>query len=124
MEIKGRFDHFNINVLDLDRSLAFYGEALGLKEHHRKEAPDGSFILVYLTDEQTGFLLELTWLRDRTQPYELGDNESHLCFRVKGDYEAIRRYHTEKGWVCYENTEMGLYFIHDPDDYWIEILSI
>lgn len=124
MEVKGRFDHFNINVLDLERSLAFYRQALGLREHHRKEASDGSFILVYLTDDQTGFLLELTWLRDRKEPYELGDNESHLCFRVAGDYEAIRRYHQENGWVCYENTEMGLYFIHDPDDYWIEILSI
>lgn len=124
MEIKGRFDHFNINVLDLDRSLAFYNRALGLKEHHRKEAADGSFVLVYLTDEQTGFLLELTWLRDRHEPYELGDNESHLCFRVGGDYEAVRKYHKEMGCVCYENVDMGLYFIHDPDDYWIEILSI
>lgn len=124
MEIKGRFDHFNINVLDLDRSIAFYNQALGLKEHHRKEAADGSFVLVYLTDEQTGFLLELTWLRDRKEPYELGDNESHLCFRVGGDYEAVRQYHKEMGCVCYENVEMGLYFIHDPDDYWIEVLSI
>lgn len=124
MEIKGRFDHFNINVLDLDRSIAFYNQALGLKEHHRKEAADGSFVLVYLTDEQTGFLLELTWLRDRKEPYELGDNESHLCFRVGVDYEAVRQYHKEMGCVCYENVEMGLYFIHDPDDYWIEVLSI
>lgn len=124
MEIKGRFDHFNINVLDLDRSIAFYNQALGLKEHHRKDAADGSFVLVYLTDEQTGFLLELTWLRDRKEPYELGDNESHLCFRVGGDYEAVRQYHKEMGCVCYENVEMGLYFIHDPDDYWIEVLSI
>ena len=67
MEIKSRFDHFNINVLDLDRSIAFYGKALGLKEHHRKEATDGSFTLVYLTDNETGFLLELTWLRDRKE---------------------------------------------------------
>ncbi|WP_259325949.1 VOC family protein, partial [Parabacteroides distasonis] len=76
MEVKGRFDHFNINVLDLDKSIAFYNKALGLKEYHRKVAEDGSFILVYLTDEQTGFLMELTWLRDRKEPYELGDNES------------------------------------------------
>ena len=75
MEVKGRFDHFNINVLDLEKSIAFYNKALGLKEHHRKVAEDGSFILVYLTDEQTGFLMELTWLRDRKEPYELGDNE-------------------------------------------------
>ncbi|MDH6535120.1 lactoylglutathione lyase [Parabacteroides sp. 52] len=122
MEIKGRFDHLNINVLNLERSIAFYHKALGLKEHHRKEAADGSFILVYLTDEQTGFLLELTWLRDRQESYELGDNETHLCFRVAGDYDKVRAYHKEMDCVCFENEEMGLYFINDPDDYWIEIL--
>ena len=89
MEIKSKFDHFNINVTNLERSIAFYEKALGLKEHHRKEASDGSFTLVYLTDNETGFLLELTWLKDHTAPYELGENESHLCFRVAGDYEAI-----------------------------------
>lgn len=93
-----------------------------MKEHHRKEAADGSFTLVYLTDNETVFLLELTWLRDRQEAYELGDNESHLCFRVAGDYDAIREYHRELGYVCFENKEMGLYFINDPDDYWIEIL--
>ena len=124
MEIKSRFDHFNINVLDLDRSIAFYGKALGLKEHHRKEAADGSFILVYLTDNETGFLLELTWLRARKEAYELGDNESHLCFRVAGNYDEVREYHRELGYICFENTEMGLYFINDPDDYWIEILPV
>lgn len=124
MEIKARFDHFNINVLDLQRSIAFYEKALGLKEHHRKEAPDGSFILVYLTDDLGNFLLELTWLRDRQEAYELGDNESHLCFRVAGDYDAVRAYHKEMGCVCFENEAMGLYFINDPDDYWIEVLPM
>lgn len=122
MEVKARFDHFNINVLDLERSITFYEKALGLHESHRKEAADGSFVLVYLADGVTGFLLELTWLRDRKEPYELGDNESHLCFRVSGDYDAVRRYHKEMGCVCFENEAMGLYFINDPDDYWIEIL--
>ena len=137
MEIKSRFDHFNINVLDLQRSIAFYEKALGLKEHHRKEASDGSFILhhrkeasdgsfilVYLADDQENFLLELTWLRDRQDAYELGDNESHLCFRVAGDYDAVRAYHKEMGCVCFENEAMGLYFINDPDDYWIEVLPM
>ena len=122
--VKGRFDHFNINVTNLERSIAFYAQALGLKEHHRKEAEDGSFILVYLTDETTSFLMELTWLRDRQEPYELGDNESHLCFRVGGDYAEARAYHKTMDAVCYENEAMGLYFIHDPDDYWIEILPL
>ncbi|MCD8030870.1 MAG: VOC family protein [Bacteroides sp.] len=124
MEIKGRFDHFNINVTNLERSIAFYNKALGLKESKRKEAADGSFVLVYLTDDTAGFLLELTWLRDHPQLYELGENESHLCFRVEGDYDEVRRFHKEMECVCYENTDMGLYFINDPDDYWIEILPV
>ena len=124
MEIKARFDHFNINVLDLQRSIAFYEKALGLKEHHRKEDSDGSFTLVYMADDQENFLLELTWLKDRKEAYELGDNESHLCFRVAGDYDAVRAYHKEMGCVCFENEAMGLYFINDPDDYWIEVLPM
>lgn len=122
MVIKSKFDHYNFNVLDLERSLAFYEKALGLKEKRRKVAADGSFILVYLTDEQTGFLLELTWLRDRVEPYDLGECEYHLCMRVPGDYDEVRRYHKKMGCVCFENEEMGLYFIEDPDGYWIEIL--
>ena len=81
MEIKGRFDHFNINVTDLDKSISFYKKALGLNEIRRKEASDGSFSLVYLGDGVSPFSLELTWLRDHPQAYELGENESHLCIR-------------------------------------------
>lgn len=124
MEIKGRFDHFNINVTNLEKSIQFYEKALGLHESHRKEAADGSFTLVYLTDGCTGFLLELTWLRDHTEAYELGENESHLCFRVAGNYDEVRKFHKEMGCVCFENEQMGLYFINDPDDYWIEILPL
>lgn len=89
MKVKGRFDHFNINVTDLDKSIKFYETALGLHESHRKEASDGSFVLVYMADDHSNFLLELTWLRDHTQPYELGENESHLCLRVEGDYDEV-----------------------------------
>jgi len=122
MEIKSRFDHFNINVTNLERSCFIKRSARKEKEQTRKHPPAGSFILVYLTDNETGFLLELTWLKDHTSPYELGENESHLCFRVAGDYDAVRQYHKEMNCVCFENTAMGLYFINDPDDYWIEIL--
>ena len=124
MEVKWKFDHFNINVLDLDRSIKFYEAALGLKEARRKVARNNEFILVYMTDGQSNFTLELTWLRDRREPYNLGDNESHLCFRVAGDYDKSREYHKSMNCVCYENTDMGLYFINDPDDYWIEILPL
>ena len=116
------FNHFNFNVTNLETSLAFYEKTLGLKENGRIEAEDGSYVIVYLGDGKTGFRLELTWLKDHTAPYELGENESHLCFRVAGDYDAVRQYHKEMNCVCFENTAMGLYFINDPDDYWIEIL--
>lgn len=124
MQIKSRFDHFNINVTDLERSIEFYDKALGLKELRRKEAPDGSYILVYLSDGVSPFSLELTWLKDHPQNYELGENESHLCFRVEGDYDEVRKYHKEMNCVCFENETMGLYFINDPDDYWIEVLPM
>ena len=122
MKVTGKFDHFNINVTNLEKSIEFYQKALGLQEDHRKEAPDGSFILVYLSDGSNNFMLELTWLRDHPDAYELGENESHLCFRVAEDYDAVREFHKEMECVCFENTSMGLYFINDPDDYWIEIL--
>lgn len=122
MNIQAKFDHFNINVTNLDRSIEFYNKALGLTELRRKKSSDGSFTLVYLTDNTTGFALELTWLRDHTQAYQLGENESHLCFRVDGDYDKVREYHKEMDCVCYENHDMGLYFIVDPDGYWIEVL--
>lgn len=122
MDIKSRFDHFNFNVLDLERSLEFYRKALGLVESRRKVASDGSFVLVYLADSAGHFLLELTWLRDRTAPYNLGECEYHLCVRVPGDYDAVRAYHRQMGCIAYENHDMGLYFITDPDGYWIEVL--
>jgi lactoylglutathione lyase len=122
MNFSSRFDHFNFNVLDLEKSLVFYDKTLGLKEIRRQNAADGSFIIVYLSDSQTGFSLELTWLRDHPEHYDLGECEFHLCVRVSGDYDEVRRYHKELGCVCYENDAMGIYFIEDPDGYWIEIL--
>jgi len=124
MEIKAKFDHYNCNVFDLEKSLSFYDKALGFKIHRQMKAGDGSYIITYLTDNSSSFLLELTWLRDWEKPYEMGDNEQHLCVRIEGDYDKIRQFHRENGWICFENHEMGLYFIEDPDGYWIEILPL
>jgi lactoylglutathione lyase len=115
------FSHNNLNVLDLDKSLAFYKKALGLEEVRRKEAADGSFTLVFLGDGTTPHALELTWLKDRKEKYNLGDNEIHLAFTTD-DYNAAFALHKEMGCVCYENPGMGIYFIEDPDGYWLEIL--
>lgn len=124
MDIKARFDHFNFNVTDLNRSIDFYEKALNLTEKKRMNSADGAFTIVYLTDKDSDFLLELTWLKEHPQRYDLGECEFHLCMRVAGDYEAMRQYHKDIGVVCFENEEMGLYFIEDPDGYWIEILPL
>ena len=78
--MKFSFAHNNINVKDLDKSLAFYKEALLLEESRRLEDPSGAFTLVYLKSPYTAHELELTWLRDWDRPYNLGDNEFHLAF--------------------------------------------
>ena len=119
--MKFTFNHTNLNVTDLDRSLKFYQEALGLVPVRTKEAQDGSFKLVFLSDGETGYRLELTWLRNHQGPYELGENETHLCFSAD-DFPAAHEKHTQMGCICFENTAMGLYFIEDPDGYWFEIV--
>jgi len=121
--MKFKMVHENYNVFDLDRSLAFYEKALGLKEVSRKVADDNSFIIVYIGNDTTDFLLELTWLRDRTEPYNLGDMEFHLAFETD-DYDAAHELHKEMGCICFENEAMGLYFIQDPDGYWLEIVPV
>ena len=119
--MKFKFYHNNFNVLDLEKSIKFYEDNLGLKEIRRKEAKDGSYILVFLSDDVTNYQLELTWLKEWDRPYNLGDNEFHLAFNVD-DYNAAHDLHEKNGCICYENKEMGIYFIEDPDGYWIEIV--
>ena len=113
--------HENYNVADLGASLVFYEKALGLREKRRKTAPDGSFIIVYLGNEASDFELELTWLREHPQKYDIGEEEFHLAFRVD-DFEAAHRLHAEMDCICFENHDMGIYFIQDPDGYWLEIV--
>ncbi|NBH78453.1 lactoylglutathione lyase [Clostridiaceae bacterium] len=119
--MKFQFNHNNINVRDLDRSLAFYRDALGLTEDRRKEAEDGSFIIVFLSDGVSAHRLELTWLRDWDRDYNLGDNEFHLAMQVD-DMDAAHKKHQKMGCICFENEKMGIYFISDPDNYWVEII--
>lgn len=118
-----RFNHFNFNVLDLEKSLKFYKEALDLTPIREKKASDGSFTLVYLGDGKSDFTLELTYLADRTEPYNLGECEFHLAFQTD-DYDTVHKKHQEMGIICYENPGMGIYFIADPDGYWLEIVPI
>lgn len=119
--MKFQMVHENYNVYSLEKSLEFYEKALGLTEKKRKVAEDGSFIIVFIGNESSDFELELTWLKDWDRPYNLGDCEFHLAFKVD-DYDAAHDLHEKMGCICYENKQMGIYFIADPDGYWLEII--
>lgn len=117
--------HVCIRVNDLDKSLVFYKEALGLVETGRKVYPE-DFTLVFLTDESGQIEIELTWNYGRVEPYEIGNGFSHIAFSVR-DLEESHKRHSEMG---LETTELmglpgdppGYYFITDPDGYDVEIV--
>lgn len=113
--------HHNHNVADMDKSLAFYEKALGLREVRRMEAADGSYTIVFIGSPASDMQIELTSLKDHPQTYALGENEQHIGFRTD-DYEAAYALHAEMGCICFENPELGVYFIADPDGYWLEII--
>ncbi len=113
--------HENYNVQDLEKSLKFYEEALDLHEKRRNTAKDGAFVIVFIGNENSEFELELTWLRDHPEKYDIGEEEFHLAFRVD-DYDAAHALHEKMGCICFENPAMGIYFIQDPDGYWLEIV--
>lgn len=120
--MKFTFNHNNINVKDLDKSISFYKDTLGLDVVRYVEAPDGRYKIAFLSDGSSMHRLELTWLRDwEKDGYDLGDNEMHLAF-MTDDFEAAYEKHKNMGVICFENKEMGIYFIADPDDYWMEVI--
>ena len=115
-----KFHHNNLNVLDLERSLKFYKDALNLTEIRRLEFEN--FILVYLGDScGSEHQLELQCFKNRTAPYNLGENKFHLAFTVK-DFDAAYKKHTEMNCICNDVKDLGIYFIEDPDGYWLEVL--
>ena len=117
--MKFKMVHENYNVADLDKSIRFYEKAVGLKEARRKVGED--YIIVFMSNEEADFELELTWLKNHPQKYDIGEEEFHLAFRTD-DFEAAHKLHEEMGCICFENPKMGLYFIQDPDGYWLEVL--
>ena len=121
--MKFKMFHENYNVQDLQKSMDFYEKAFGLTEVRRKEAADGSYIIVYLSNEESDFMLELTWLKEKEGPYDLGECEFHLAFQTD-DYDAAHANHEAMGCICYENPAMGIYFVEDPDGYWLEVVPV
>jgi len=124
--MKYKLEHACIRVMDLEKSIEFYRGALGLEEVRRKDFPEWKFTLVYLSDEDRNFEIELTYNYDPEKPYELGNGFSHFALTV-ADLEGSHAAHREAG---YNVTDLkGLpgekpmyYFVTDPDGYMIEII--
>ena len=118
--------HTCIRVMDLEKSLKFYREALGLVETRRKDFPEHKFTLVYLSNEIGGYEIELTYNYNPEKPYELGNGFSHIAVGVD-DLEGERETHKTLG---YEVTPLkglpgqkpGYYFVTDPDGYKVEVI--
>lgn len=120
--------HSMIRVLDEERSVRFYETAFGFTSAERLDFE--SFTLVYLSNAETSFELELTINKDRTEPYDLGDGYGHLAFCVE-DLEAEHARITAAGFAPRKIVEFApggeviakFFFIADPDGYEIEVLQ-
>jgi lactoylglutathione lyase len=120
--------HTMIRVLDEARSVAFYDKAFGLKIAERLDFPD--FTLVYLSNAETPFEVELTVNKGRASAYELGDGYGHVAVSVD-DLEAEHARFEAEGLaprkIVEFNRDGGLFarffFVEDPDGYKIEVLQ-
>ena len=118
--------HTCLRVMDLEKSLDFYKNALNFRETNRKDFPEHKFTLVFLTDEAGNYEIELTYNYNPEKPYVIGDGFSHLAVGTS-DLEASHKKHEEMG---YKVTKlMGLpgekpryYFVTDPDGYEVEVI--
>ncbi len=126
--MKTKMLHTCIRVKNLEKSLKFYSEALGLIETSRKDFPEHEFTIVYLSDENNAYELELTYNYNQETPYEIGNGFSHIAVGAS-DLEGLREEHIAKG---YEVTPLkGLpgeapryYFVTDPDGYKVEVIRL
>lgn len=124
--MKSKLLHTCLRVMDLEKSLEFYEEAIGLRESRRKDFPEHKFTLVYLTDEDENYEIELTYNYDQEEPYVIGDGFSHTAISVE-DLESTHEKHKEMGYVV--SNLSGLpgekpryYFVTDPDGYRVEVI--
>ncbi|MCH4083431.1 MAG: VOC family protein [Olsenella sp.] len=119
--MKARFVHRCTHVLDRDKTIEFYKQALGFHVVNEFGPSDGSWSNTFMQSDASPFQLELTWNRDRTEPYDNGGMDTHIAFEVD-DFAAYHELHKQMGCIQKENPAMGLYFITDPDGQRIEIL--
>ena len=112
--------HICIRVLDLEKSIAFYKENLGLTIQREISMPDRGWELVFLGDGTTDYQLELCKETARTEPYALGDDTPHIGL-VAQDFDNLKAKHKAAG-LIFDELNGTIYFIKDPDGHILEIL--
>lgn len=118
--------HTCLRVKDLEASVKFYKDAIGLIESERRDYPEDKFTLVYMTDEQKCYEIELTYNYDTKEPYVVGNGFSHTAVSTK-DLEAKREEHINMGYVVSDLSGLRgekprFYFVTDPDGYRVEVI--
>jgi lactoylglutathione lyase len=115
--------HTSLHVKDLEKSVAFYQEALGFEKQMEMPMPDGSAKLVFMGSKDGGAQVELTWMKEQgDKPYDIGEEEViHLGFQVDNIAE-LKKKHEAMGCIVFSNDMLGVYFIADPDGYWLEMV--
>ena len=124
--MKSKLLHTCLRVMDLDKSLKFYKEAIGLIESRRKDYPEHKFTLVYLTDEAHNYEIELTYNYAQHKDYVIGDGFSHTAVSVS-DLEAAHEEHKKMGYKVSDFSGLPgekpkYYFVTDPDGYRVEVI--
>ncbi|MCI5065894.1 lactoylglutathione lyase [bacterium] len=124
-----RFLHTMLRVKDLDRSIAFYTDILGMKLIRKNEYPKGEFTLAFLGygDGEENTLLELTYNWDN-RDYEIGTGFGHLAVAVDDLKAAVKEMKEKGAKVLREPAEMNggttvIAFLEDPDGYQVELIA-
>lgn len=119
-----KFLHTMVRVLDLDKSLAFFCDGLGLVEVKRNEYPEGRFTLVFLaTDKDAGAQVELTHNWDETEAYSVGRSFGHLAYEVDDIYATCEHLQSKGVTILRPPRDGRMAFIRSPDQVSVELLQ-
>ena len=116
--------HTMIRVQNLEESLDFFVNKLGLKEIRRKDVPEGKYTLIFLAVNENESAIELTFNWDHKDPYSVGDNFGHIAYGVENIYDFCTNLQRSGVKILRPPRDGKMAFIRSPDQISIELLQI